>query len=203
VRELVLVRHAHARSNELDVVSSTPPGVGLSRVGEEQAAALRRALAGTPIDLGVVTPLERSRRTLELALDGHEVPVLTLSELREIGFGAYEGGSLEAYRAWAWSAPPDGPCPGGGETRVEVALRLADGLEQLVARPEERVLAVSHALPVRYVLDAAAGATPTARIRPVAHAEPHPLPVERVRDAVVALRAWARAPRFAEARPAG
>lgn len=198
MRELILVRHAHARSNELDVVSSLPPGEGLSEDGAAQARALGASLAGTAIELGVATELERARSTLALALADRPTPLLTVSGLREIGFGAFEGGPLEAYRAWAWSAPPGGCCPGGGETRVDVALRLAGALEGLLERPEERILAVSHALPVRYVLDAAGGATPTARIRPVAHAEPHRLDATAVDRAARTLRAWARAPRFAD-----
>jgi broad specificity phosphatase PhoE len=199
VRELVLVRHAHARSNELDVVSSLPPGAGLSERGVAQARRLGAELAGTTIDLGVATTLERARSTLALALEGRSIPLLTVPELGEIGFGAFEGGPLEAYRAWAWSTPPDGPCPGGGETRAEVALRLAGALESLLVRQEERILAVSHALPVRYVLDAAAGVTPTARITPVQHAEAHRLDATAVDRAARALRSWARAPRFADA----
>ncbi|MGL6278627.1 MAG: histidine phosphatase family protein [Gaiella sp.] len=198
MRELLLVRHAHARSNVLDVVSSLAPGAGLSEEGEAQAAALGSSLVGTQVDLGIATPLERSRRTLELALEGRDVRVRTMPELREIGFGAYEGGPLSDYRAWAWSTPPDGPCPGGGETRVDVARRLADALAQLLVRPEGRILAVSHALPVRYVLDAAVGATPTARIRPVRHAEAHRLGAADVERAIAGLRAWAAAPRFAD-----
>lgn len=199
MKELILVRHAHAVSNELDVVSSHPPGAGLSSLGLEQGRALRAALAREHVDLGVATALERTRKTLELALEGLSTPTVTMTSLGEIGFGAFEGGSLEAYRAWAWSTAPDGPCPGGGETRVEVALRLATALEELLERPEERVLAVSHALPVRYVLDAAHDIVPTAKITPVAHAAPHRLDAGRVERAVGGLRAWARAPWFADA----
>jgi len=198
VKELVLARHAHARSNELDVVSSLPPGEGLSETGAAQARRLGAELAGTTIDLGVATAFERASGTLALALEGRATPLLTVPALGEIGFGAFEGGPLEAYRAWAWSTPPDGPCPGGGETRVDVAVRLAGALEGLLERPEERILAVSHALPVRYVLDAAVGVTPTARIRPVEHAVPHHLDAAAVSRAAQALRSWALAPRFAD-----
>jgi probable phosphoglycerate mutase len=199
VNELILARHAHSVSNELDIVSSRPPGAGLSPLGLEQGRALRAALDGEPVDLGVATALERTRRTLELALEGSSTPTVTMASLGEIGFGAFEGGPLEAYRVWAWSTPPDGPCPGDGETRVQVALRIAAALEELLERPEQRVLVVSHALPVRYVLDAADGAVPTARITPVDHAVPHRLGARRVAHAVAGLRAWASAPRFADA----
>ena len=54
--------------------------------------------------------------------------------LDEIGFGSFEGGSLAAYRAWAWEHAPDAACPGGGETRADAARRFAAGLDAL-ARP--------------------------------------------------------------------
>jgi len=140
------VRHAHARTNADDAVSSTPPGAGLTEQGVAEALALREALAGPELDLGVATRLVRAQETLELALGEREVPRIVLAGLDEIGFGAFEGGSLAAYRAWAWSHPPDAPCPGGGESRAEAAARYADALDELLARPEDVVLAVSHSL---------------------------------------------------------
>jgi len=92
----VLVRHAHARTNADDAVSSTPPGAGLTEQGVGEALALREALAGPELDLGVATRLVRTQETLELALGEHEVPRLVLAGLDEIGFGAFEGGPLAA-----------------------------------------------------------------------------------------------------------
>ena len=196
---LLLARHAHARSNADDRISSTPPGEGLSDLGMEEALALREALAYEPIGLGVSTRLARAQETLDLALGGRDVPRLVLPALDEIGFGAFEGGALADYRTWAWSNEPDALCPGGGESRVAVAERLAGALDVLLARPEETVLAVSHALPIRYVLDAADGLFPAARIAHVPHATPLELDAEAVERAAETLRVWGTAPRFADA----
>ena len=98
--------------------------------------------------------------------------------LDEIGFGSFEGGPLATYREWAWVHGPAAPCPGGGESRAGAAARFADGLVALLDRPEETVFAVSHALPVRYVLDASDGSFPAARVERVPHATPYRL--ERV-----------------------
>jgi probable phosphoglycerate mutase len=198
LRQLLLVRHAHARSNLADTVSSLPPGEGLSEAGVAEALSLRQTLAHDPIDLGVATPLRRTQETLELALGDRSVPRVVSPGLGEIGFGSYEGGPLEAYRTWAWSTEPDVLCPGAGESRVQAATRFAGALGDLLARDEDVVIAVSHALPVRYVLDASDGRFPAARITPVPHATPFRLDAEAVERAVETLRTWAAAPRFVD-----
>ena len=199
MRDLIIARHAHAASNVADTVSCRPPGEGLSELGSDEARALGERLAGVDIGLGVASELRRTQETLALALDGREVPVEVLPALNEIDFGSYEGGPLSAYREWAWSTAPDVDCPGGGESRVATASRIAGALDWLLRRPEETILAVGHALPVRYVLDGAAGRPPPARIGTIAHAEPHSLSRADVERAAESLRAWVLAPRFADA----
>jgi len=92
----------------------------------------------------------------------------------------------------------DAECPGGGESRAEAALRVAGALDALLDRAEAVILAVSHALPIRYVVDASDGTVPTARITPVPHAEPFSLHADAVQLAATTLRAWAAAPAFAD-----
>jgi broad specificity phosphatase PhoE len=196
VRTLILARHGHAGANAAGTVSCRPPGEGLSPRGTREALELREALAGDEIRLGVATELLRTQETLDLALGGRDVPRLVLPQLNEIGFGRLEGGPLAAYREWAWTAGPDAGCPGGGESRASAAARYADALETLLARPEEAVLAVGHALPIRYVLDASYGRFPAPRVEPVAHAVPHRLGSAAVETAAETLRAWSAAPRF-------
>jgi broad specificity phosphatase PhoE len=197
MERLILVRHAHAASNVDDVVSCTPPGEGLSEHGRREATRLGDLLAEERIDLAVVSELVRTQETLELAVGSRSIPRLVLSEWNEIDFGAFEAGPLEDYRAWAWSTDADAECPGGGETRAAIAARVAGVLEALLGRTEHTILAIGHALPVRYVLDAAGGRVPRARIEPVPHAQPHPLDGAQVAGAARVLREWSRAPVFA------
>jgi broad specificity phosphatase PhoE len=164
----------------------------------EEALGLREMLAHESIGLGVATPLLRTQETLELALGGRDVERIVSRGLGEIDFGSFEGGSLAVYREWAWTNAPDTPCPGGGESRIEAAARFAAGLDTLLQRPEEVVLAVSHALLIRHVLEASQGRFPPARIGHVPHATPHPLDADAVALAAHTLRAWASAPRFAD-----
>ena len=196
MERLVLARHALAASNEDETVSGVAPGLGLTAAGIEQARTLGRALSDVPLDLAVVTEFRRTQETADLALGGRDVPRLVVPELNEVDFGRFEGGLLSAYREWAWAAPADELCPGGRESRGHAAERYARGFEVVLDRPEPAILAVTHAVPIRYVLDAAEGRPPTARVAPVAHAEAVVLAADRVRAAVETLRAWAASPAF-------
>ena len=197
MERLVLARHALAASNEDQTVSGVPPGLGLTAAGVEQARALGRALADVPLDLAAVTEFRRTQQTADLALDGRDVPRLVVPELNEVDFGRFEGGLLAAYREWAWAAPADELCPGGRESRGHAAARYARGFELLLDRPDATILAITHAVPIRYLADAAEGRAPIQRVAPVAHAEAVVLEADRVRLAVDTLRAWASSPAFA------
>jgi probable phosphoglycerate mutase len=196
VERLLLVRHGLAGSNRDDVASSAVPGEGLIPEGVEQARALAQALADEPVDVALTSRLARTQETLALALDGREVPVCIEAELDEIHFGSFDGGPLEAYRAWAATHPPDEPAPGGGESRAQAAARFARGLRIVLQRPEEHVLVVGHALSIRYLIDAAEEHVPAARMAPIEHAFPYRLTRADAERAASFLEEWSAAPRF-------
>jgi len=196
VDALVLARDAFAHSNRDVLASCTAPGEGLTAEGIEQARHLREELDGLRIDLGVATSFARTQQTLDLALDARDIPCIVVPELNEIGFGSFDGGSLDDYRVWAFAASPLEPAPGGGESRAAAAARFARGVRVLLARPEPVLLVVGHALALRYVLDAANGLPPAARMAPVGHATPHHVSAARAEAAAELLEAWSRVPRF-------
>jgi probable phosphoglycerate mutase len=196
VRQLLLVRHGFAGSNRDGLASSTVPGDGLTDEGVAQARSLARELEREPIDVALTSRLRRTQQTLELALEGRDVPTVVEAELDEIHFGSFDGGALDAYRAWAASHPPDEPAPGGGESRAQAASRFARGLRLVLARPEERVLVVGHALAIRYLIDAAEGHVPAARMSPIEHAFPYRLERVDAERAATLLETWSDAPAF-------
>ena len=195
---LIVARHAHAASNAGDTINGIPPGDGLSQQGAEEAVALGLELADEPIELGVSSRFRRSSETVALALAGRGVSLVVEPGLDEIGFGSFEGGSLAAYRAWAWQHPPEAACPGGGETRADAARRIAAGLAVLLGRPERVILAVTHGLPLRYVIDASDGSFPGQRLASVPHAVPFRLGRAQVERAAATLDQWAAEPSFAD-----
>jgi broad specificity phosphatase PhoE len=196
VETVVLARHALAASNRDGTASSTAPGEGLTEAGREQARRLGEDLAREPFDLGVATELRRTQETLEVALGGRDVPRIVLSELNEIHFGSFDGGPLDAYRAWAGTQPPTLQAPGSGESRADAAARFARGLRALLDRPERRLLVVGHALAIRYLLDASRGLAPAPLMAPIDHVAPHFLSAADLTAAAELLDAWSLEPRF-------
>nr|WP_203625043.1 histidine phosphatase family protein [Streptomyces sp. SID9913] len=115
--------------------------------GEEQARSLAPLLAGRAFALVLTSPLERARRTAELAgLTGADPD----PDLREWDYGAYEGVTTATIRAgrpdwdlWTDGVPPGPELP--GESPAQVGAR-ADRVLARVARALEEgdVLLVAH-----------------------------------------------------------
>ena len=157
MRLFVLVRHGQSELNVLQRVNGDPAvPVGLTGLGEAEAAALGLQLAGLELDLCVHTRFDRTRRTAELALAGRAVPTEVEPLLDDIDVGELEGRSIEDYRAWK-RAHARGDAFPGGESLDAAAHRYADAYARLLARSEERILVVCHEIPVRYAVNAAAG----------------------------------------------
>lgn len=196
MRRLLAARHGESELSAKALVNGDP-GVAcpLTELGRAQAQALGTALADERIDLCVVTEFERVQETAELALAGRDVPFLVLPELNDPRYGAFEGGSIVAYREWAWARGPL-DAPEGGEHRGELAARYARGLRTLADRPEDTILLVAHSLPLAYLRDAAAGTPPRSRMDMVEYAQVLRLEAGEVEQAAGVLETWASAPAF-------
>jgi probable phosphoglycerate mutase len=140
--ELWLARHgetAWSRAGRHTGRSDIP----LTPEGERQAIALGERLRGIDFALVLSSPLERARRTAELAGLG---AVLELDEdLMEVDYGEYEGRTSAEIRDERpdWDLWRDG-CP-GGETIAQAAARAERVLARACAHaPAGRVLLVGH-----------------------------------------------------------
>jgi broad specificity phosphatase PhoE len=173
LRLFVLTRHAHSVLNLEGVVNGDPSSPGpLSEQGRTQAAQLNDQLRSYGFDLCVHTRFQRTRETAEVALAGLEVPRVVEPLLDDVDVGSLEGSPIAEYRAWKREHPRDEPFP-GGESLDDAARRYAAGFARLLERPEERILVVTHEIPIRYALNAADG---SAELDGPEHAIPNATP---------------------------
>ena len=134
--ELVVVRHGQtewSRSGQHTGVTDLP----LLPDGEDDARRLRSVLGQRDITHAFVSPLQRARRTAELAglFDGAVDTVLE-PDLVEIDYGGYEGRTTPEITdrlGRTWSLWTDGTVPGDtpGESLAQVAERVDRVLERV------------------------------------------------------------------------
>jgi 2,3-bisphosphoglycerate-dependent phosphoglycerate mutase len=194
VEEALLARHAESEFSVRGLTNGDPElEVALTEHGREQARLLGRRLTATEIDLCVTSEFQRAEETANLALQGRDVPRLVVPELNDIRFGEFEGCLLADYRAWARAHGPEDEVP-GGESRAESVRRYVAGFRTIDDRPERTILVVAHSLPIRYVLNAAAGGLPQPAMQPVPYAEAFSVTTAELAQAVERLETWSLAP---------
>jgi probable phosphoglycerate mutase len=105
----------------------------LTRRGEDNARGLRERLRGMAFDRVFVSPLQRARRTCELAGFGDRG--VNIADLTEWDYGTYEGRRTAEVRLErpGWNLFRDG-CP-GGESVADVGARADSVISRLRALP--------------------------------------------------------------------
>src|SRR5688500_10270746 len=189
MRLFVLVRHGQSELNATHRVNGDPSvPVRLTKQGETEASALALQLAGVELDLCVHTRFGRTRETAEIALGDRPVPLEEEALLDDIYVGELEGQTIDEYRAWKAEHTRAEAFP-GGESLDDSALRYATAYEQLLARPERRILVVCHEIPVRYAINAAAGSeTLDAPAHGIGNCIPHLFDEDGLARAVTGIR---------------
>lgn len=153
-----LARHAESVLNLEGRVNGDPSvPVALTERGRDEARLLGAQLANAEVDLCVHTRFPRTRETAELALGDRQVPIEVEPRLDDIKIGELDGEPLARYREVKRELGRKQPFP-GGESLDTAALRYAEAYDDLAGLEAERVLVVCHEIPVRYALNAAAGA---------------------------------------------
>jgi broad specificity phosphatase PhoE len=189
MRLFLAVRHGQSLFNIDKVVNGDPElDRGLSEQGIEEAQQLAGELAALPLGLVAVSPYPRAIQTANIALEGREVPHLVDDDLGDVRIGELEGEPLDVYRAAPAHFNRKERFP-GGESLDEAALRYADAFERLLARDEAATLVVCHEIPVRYLVNAAAGSDElNGPHRYVANATPYLFDENSLQRAVTRIR---------------
>lgn len=150
---LVLVRHA-VTAHTGSLLSGRMPGVPLSDAGRAQADAVAARLAVLPVTAVYASPIERTTQTAEAIAARHGLRVRPLPGVVEADYGDWTGGRItDLARTDEWrvvqAAPSRARFP-GGETITGMQARTVAALDDVVAaHPNETVVVVSHADPIK------------------------------------------------------
>jgi broad specificity phosphatase PhoE len=187
LRLFVFARHAESAANAANVLNSNPSQpVALTERGRTQARALGVQLANLHVDLAVGTRLLRTQQTIDIAMDGRQVPTLIEPGFDEIHAGDMEGARIEAYRSWRDHHMLDDRFP-HGESTDDALRRYAGALRRLLARKEMVTLIVIHELALRYIAAAAATGPSPFNDTPLPNAVPYLFDEPAVRRAATRL----------------
>jgi phosphoserine phosphatase len=151
VRRLLLARHGQSVSNAVRRFQGAQD-VALSPLGVRQAEALALAVERRRVAHVYASPLERARRTAEIAVAGSGVPVTLMDDLRELSLGDWEGCTVDEIRTrpgdpyTRWVRDPVRGLPPGGEPLGEVQARALRAIDLIAAAHGngDDVLIVAH-----------------------------------------------------------
>jgi broad specificity phosphatase PhoE len=191
VNSLILVRHAetpYSAQGRMNPDSTVE--VSLTAPGERAARGLGRDLSGERIDAVAVAPSLRTRLTADALVADRDLPIHVIDQLAEIGVGPFEDGPVSAYTIWLRNNPLT-VAPPGGESALDATTRFLAGWRRVLRLPGPVVLVVSHNLPLRMLLNAAAGDDPlTGPLQRIPNVTRHDVTRDQVETGVAALRRW-------------
>lgn len=153
---LILLRHGESTYSAEKRANGDPRIlVPLTEKGRAQAW---RARAELNDDIGycVVSQFLRTIETADIALAGRSIPYHIAADVDDVLYGVFEGKPLDDYRRWAETHGARASVP-GGESREDIARRIARALQHVIDRPEPVILLVSHDKILSDILNAAAG----------------------------------------------
>lgn len=159
--KVILVRHGQTTWN-LELKYQGHTDIALTDLGLAQAEQAAERLTQEKVAAIYASDLTRAYRTAEIIATRHNLPVVAMSELREIKFGEWEGLTYDAISEhWPnrmkklFTHPDEVEIP-GGETFRELKERAEKAIAALVARhPDETIIVVSHGGTIRTILCAA------------------------------------------------
>lgn len=148
---LILARHGRTAANAQRLLLGRAD-VALDEQGQAQAAALGAALAGSPVDRIVSSPLMRCRATADAIAATTGVGVEVDDRWLEVDYGDFDQTALsdvphEVWQHWrtdpAWRPP-------GGESLAAVGIRVRAACEDLLASATDAdVIVVTHVSPIK------------------------------------------------------
>jgi len=140
------MRHAKAEHNDTEIIDSDDPNtVGLTEIGEDQAASISEELSD--VDVIFTSPFRRCKETAGIIADSFtNVDIQTDQRLAEYDFGEFDGMHKDEYHRWrdkqegfyTTKVP-------GGESFLDLKCRAGEFLYDIDEKFEKtNILIVSH-----------------------------------------------------------
>lgn len=159
---LLFLRHGSAAVS--DETYPDPWTVGLTEEGRQQILGIRHGVQQLMPELVVSSPFARTRESTELLNESLGLPLEFDEELRERTFPEFYGQSYEEISAQIGATAAEALRTNGdelelaGEESLSAASERANAaLDRLLARPERRILVVSHGGPHGWICSRALG----------------------------------------------
>lgn len=123
----------------------------LTELGIKQAEELGNRIKKIDLDHIYCSPLGRTKKTAEIALDGKNIPLSLDERLKEINMGDWEGIDAEKVKEnhpkhynLFWNSP-DKYEPDTGESYIDIYDRVTDALDEIISKhSDENILIISH-----------------------------------------------------------
>lgn len=156
---LYFLRHGQTSFSRANSFCGSGLDPELTPDGEAMAAAFAEAYRTTSWAAIYASPLRRTLTTARPLAAAVGIAVEARDDLKEIGYGAWEGKSIEAVKTAyhddyiRWTADPAWNPPTGGEPAIAIAHRSLRAIEEIRQRvPDGNVLIVSHKATIRIAI---------------------------------------------------
>ncbi|MFC4872793.1 histidine phosphatase family protein [Negadavirga shengliensis] len=157
-KKIYVVRHGQTDYNLKGVVQGSGIDAPINENGQKQAAAFYEEYKHIPFDRIYYSGLIRTRQSIERFING-KVPHESIPELNEISWGKYEGLPMDhqeneyyhnMLKKWA-SGELDHKID-GGESPLDVAIRLRKAFDHIVDNGGSKILVCMHGRAIRILM---------------------------------------------------
>ena len=156
--KIYLIRHGQTDWNVAGKIQGKTD-IPLNETGRRQAACLAKGMEHRPVAQIFSSDLIRARETARAIGESQHVEVETLSGLEEIGFGKWEGMTLEQIQVIfpaeyeKWCENPVTVAPPGGESLSQIKERCRKVMEEILKMAKGDFAIVSHGAMLAYVVE--------------------------------------------------
>lgn len=156
--KIYLIRHGQTDWNVAGRIQGSTD-IPLNDMGRRQAACLAKGMGRRPVEQVFCSHLSRAYETARAIGDSQRVPVVPVWGLEEVGYGVWEGMTMEEIQEKyprqleQWYNSPVDVAPPEGESQVEVYERCGRAVEEILGKSHGDVAIVSHGATVVFLLE--------------------------------------------------